>query len=380
MRRSLTTALVLVLGLPAAAMGPASTSAASRSAVGGHAASSSSYLGGLISPVVAQRNAKGGATPRANQSNITAEAKSGTMAVGAVAVLKLSGAALGKLSAGSTGSSGGSSVLIAINVSGLRPNSIHRVGFTNLCAVYNGISDGKGGQNAGHVSSLGPTATYCAGIYGGAGAANGSNSRSNLTAAALGSTCLSTVADTSAANKALPGVTPAKNATISLPNLHADAQGKVTLITQLPVDKMPDRGDELRIYADQSTHTAIGCAAIQPPTETITLNPMGNGATTTALAMLTSPTPVLNGQVKNGTQVIVVASGLQKNAAQPNHIHAGACGDGGPAVFPLFTLVSDSSGRGLAGTAIPFSGSFAGYSIEIHNTGYGMESCGNLVK
>jgi hypothetical protein len=343
----------------------ANTAPAHRASAAG-SAPSSDYAAALISPVTP-------AGPASN--NISTRAAQGAMVMGAVSVLKLSGSVLK-----GAGFSGNSSTVLAISVSGLRPSSTHHVALYNNCAQYlSSVTGSKGGQYAGNSGAFGAVGTYCAGLYGGNKSGMGGQSNSK-TGPALGSTCFSTMTGRNTGKGKTNGqsssATSGKSVT-TLPDLHANAQGDATLITALSGSTTYTRGYELHIYAGSAASALIGCGALHAPTQVVQITGM-HGNTAGAFALITTPATVLNGQVKDGTEVVVFGTGLQKGQAQPNHIHLGSCAVTGPVLFPLLTLVGDGQGRAVAGTAIPYAASLSDDSIHIHNSAYAMEACGNL--
>ena len=94
--------------------------------------------------------------------------------------------------------------------------------------------------------------------------------------------------------------------------------------------------------------------------------------------------------VKNGSLVVVVAvSGLVPGSMHAEHIHVGSCESQVPGnvIFPLTTLVADSSGNAVATTVIPNVTSIPehGWYINIHRvtalgtqTGFDPIACGDV--
>jgi hypothetical protein len=87
---------------------------------------------------------------------------------------------------------------------------------------------------------------------------------------------------------------------------------------------------------------------------------------------------VMASKVMPGTEVIVLAAGLQPMMAQPDHIHAAACGMPGHIMYPLTDLLADAQGRAIAGTAIPDVVPSAGVSVHIHLANMDPLACGTL--
>jgi hypothetical protein len=131
------------------------------------------------------------------------------------------------------------------------------------------------------------------------------------------------------------------------------------------------------ILSGTGLSTEVACVTLHAPRYIVTLKPM-LGSTASGVALITPNVPVLNGMVKHGTEVIVYATGLQKNTVQPNHIHAGPCNTTSSVLFPLNTLVTDKTGSAVEGTGIPTAVNLAMGSIHIHTNTFAMESCGDL--
>lgn len=125
------------------------------------------------------------------------------------------------------------------------------------------------------------------------------------------------------------------------------------------------------------TMNRLACGAVHTPGTVVQVKPV-KGGRASGLAFITQNQPVLGNSVKKGTEVIVYATGLQPNMAQPNHIHAGPCGANAPIRYPLTTLVANSKGDALAGTGVRDQVPTSGLSLEIHKTNFDVEACGNI--
>lgn len=125
------------------------------------------------------------------------------------------------------------------------------------------------------------------------------------------------------------------------------------------------------------TMNRLACGAVHTPGAVVQVKP-AKGAKASGLAFITQDQPVIGNTVKKGTEVIVYATGLQPNMAQPNHIHAGPCGANAPIRYPLTTLVANSKGDALAGTGVRDQVPTSGMSLEIHKTNFDVEACGNI--
>lgn len=270
---------------------------------------------------------------------------SGTMPFGALVVLSAS------MSGGTTGASGSSgassangtaSVTVGLTLSGLRPSGTYIVSIArNAC----------GNKGAGAASVQGSASTTTGG-------------------------------------QSLP----------PLPLIRANSDGDAMLITN-------ERGTsgshtatlaglQASVIDKSGGNRQVACGTLHTPTLVVTLKAMsstssgssnasGNSSGSlssgpTGIAMITTNTPVLDGAVSRGTEVIVFATGLQPKVAQPNHIHLGTCGTSGPVLFPLLTLLPDSQGRAIEGTGIPLTLTLQDLSLHIHRSNFLMEACGNL--
>jgi hypothetical protein len=164
----------------------------------------------------------------------------------------------------------------------------------------------------------------------------------------------------------------------TLPKLVADVGGDAMVVsTKVGYQITPKSPVDLALSSTASPNTVVACAALAAPRWIVGIKPMGGG-TASGVALITPNVPVLNGQVKTGTEVVVYATGLQPNTVQPNHIHAGACSTSSAVLFPLSTLVTDSSGRAVEGTGIPYVVNLSSGSIHIHRSNFLPEACGDL--
>ena len=159
-----------------------------------------------------------------------------------------------------------------------------------------------------------------------------------------------------------------------LPMLHADAAGDAMASGTIMAASLPSKGFYVNIH--DINGTPIACGVLHNPTMVVSVKPMGG--TASAAALITEPAPVMGNRVKSGTEVLVLASGLKPNTAYPNHIHAAVCGVPSPIMYPLNTLVGDSTGNGFNGTGITDIIPVSGLSIHIHNTSFKMIACGTI--
>jgi hypothetical protein len=164
----------------------------------------------------------------------------------------------------------------------------------------------------------------------------------------------------------------------TLPKVVANPGGDAVIVaTHVGYQITPKSKVELALRTAATPSTAVACATLHAPRWIVVIKPMA-GSAASGVALITPDIPVLNGAVKAGTEVVVYATGLQPNAVQPNHIHAGPCSTSSAVLFPLNTLVTDSSGRAVEGTGIPYAVNLSAGSIHIHRSNFLPEACGDL--
>lgn len=160
--------------------------------------------------------------------------------------------------------------------------------------------------------------------------------------------------------------------------VHANAGGDAMSIIASSYKVTPRAKTVLALRQGSSTGSLVACATLHMPARVVAFKGMSVSDTASGIAMITPNMPVMNGMVKSGTEVIVYATGLQRSTVQPNHLHFAACNTPSGILAPLNTLVTDATGRAIAGTGIPYNITMTGGSIHIHNTAFAMEACGNL--
>ena len=115
--------------------------------------------------------------------------------------------------------------------------------------------------------------------------------------------------------------------------------------------------------------------------------------------MLTSAPPASMGESVSGTAQLMLSgtsltvkltlSGLEPNSMHAVHIHAGSCESQGPVVYPLNTVVADSSGNASDTTTVTVANVTAVFTtslyVNVHHstalstqTGFDPIACGNV--
>ena len=289
-------------------------------------------------PVAASHAQASSASPSMYLASLFA-GRNGNTVTGAIALLSSSAGGATSPASGSTATSAATGMGfpgLAMQVSGLRPNGTYHLVFgAHACSTN---ASNAGGAGTGGTGNSG-TGT------GGTGASSSTIAGGQLSA--------------------------------SLPAIKPNALGDAMLIAALPTRTALPAGFQVGLIQGASGNTIVACANLHQPTRVVSLSSMGHG-TSRGLAMITEHVPVMNNTIRDGTEVIVYATGLQAKLAQPEHIHAGPCNTTSAVLVPLADLVGDAGGRAVAGTGIPLPMTLSSGSIHIHRVDYSMQACGNL--
>jgi hypothetical protein len=218
------------------------------------------------------------------------------------------------------------------------------------------------------VSGLKPTTKYTVAIAPNACGAGSTSGGSSSSTSSMTSTTNMTPTTSMTSTSVLTTTTTTLVSTIG---------GDAAAVKVQKFQLVPKQTTQVAILSGTGASSAVACVTLHTPRYIVTLKPM-MGSTASGVALITPNVPVLNGMVKHGTEVIVYATGLQKNTVQPNHIHAGPCNTTSSVLFPLNTLVTDKTGSAVEGTGIPTAVNLAMGSIHIHTNTFAMESCGDL--
>lgn len=220
------------------------------------------------------------------------------------------------------------------------------------------------------VSGLKPTTKYSVSIAPNACGTGTSSSGSSNSSSSGSSSSTSSMSSTTT-------MTSTTALTTTTTTLMSTIGGDAAAVSMLKFQIVPKQTTQVAILSGTGASTAVACVTLHAPRYIVTIKPM-MGSTASGVALITPNMPVLNGMTKKGTEVIVYATGLQKNTVQPNHIHAGPCSTTSSVLFPLSTLVTDKTGSALAGTGLPTSVNLSTGSIHIHRNNFAPEACGNL--